>query len=313
MSHSHNTRHASTQQLQSATAGDIDNEPIASAATNNDGIANESKPPLSPKPKQFPSKKLFDMIEKLEAKVIALTNDSKEKQETIHKLENRVQQLEAKQVRIESYNIVKDNTSKLLQNRITQLEQYTRRPSVIVKGIPLSENRGSREEEHQKLKNEVQKVLEMCKDDTTSSSLAEVDKFHRNGPSVGNEQDVIIRFKTHTAKEFFYNNRKSIPDGRIKVQPSLSQATRTLLDEAKIELETRYADADHLVNPPEFVFANLHGQLLVKMKNRMKFGNFLRFDSIDELHNKIGEQNDVPHRDCMDAFNAEMERFIDRD
>ena len=312
MSHPHNTRQSTSQQQQSSTGNGIVNEQVAeavaSAAANNNGIQNEIKPPLSPKPKQFPSKKLYEMIAKLEERIDTLTKDSEEKHLTIVKLEDRIRQLEANQIRNESYNIVKDNASKLLQNRITQLEQYTRRYSVIVKGIPLSENRGSREEEHFKLQNEVQKVLETCKVDDTSSSLAEVDKFHRNGPSEGNEQDIIIRFKTHTAKEFFYNNRKSIPDKRIKVQPSLSKATRTLLEDAQSELETEYADDDSLINPPEFVLANLHGQLLVKMKKKMKFGHFLRFDSIDELHDKIRKQN-IPKRDDMNAFNADMERF----
>ena len=44
------------------------------------------------------------------------------------------------------------------------------------------------------------------------------------------------------------------------------------------------------------------------MKKKMKFGHFLRFDSIDELHDKIRKQN-IPKRDDMNAFNADMERF----
>lgn len=276
----------------------------------NENLNAEKPPPplpLTPKPANTLTQ-LMNKIQMLESQVATLVADAGKKEQTIANLQDKIMHLESNQMRLESYLIVKENTSTLLQNRVTQLEQYTRRYSVIVKGIPLSEEKGSPDEEHLKLKNEVQKVVESCQSGPLTSSLAEVDKFHRNGRVDGREQDVIIRFKTHSAKEFFYKNRKTIPDRKIKVQPSLSQATRSLLDDAKSALETHYSNADHMDNPPEFVYANLHGTLLVKMKKKMKFGHFLRFDSIEELHRQILKQNEQLSRDTMIAFDAEMEK-----
>ena len=85
----------------------------------------------------------------------------------------------------------------------------------------------------------------------------------------------------------------------------------SLLKEAKGELETHYSDAELLDNPPEFVYANLHGNLLVKMKKKMKFGYFLRFDTIEDLHNQIKKQNkgaDI----AMREFDCEMRKIATR-
>ena len=38
-----------------------------------------------------------------------------------------------------------------------------------------------------------------------------------------------------------------------------------------------------MINPPEFVFANVHGELQVKMTRRSKRGLFIPFNSVQNL------------------------------
>ena len=140
------------------------------------------------------------------------------------------------------------------------MQQYTRRYSVNVVGI--DKKRG---ESHQDLKKEIEKLVNGVDSPT---SMMDVDKFHRNGPARGKEQDVIIRFKSHSAKESFYRNRKSLDDELgIKIKPSLSPNSQNLLRQAQDCLK-EFTDLSGMSNPPEFVFANIHGEFLVKFKKR---------------------------------------------
>ena len=81
-----------------------------------------------------------------------------------------------------------------------RLQQYTRRYSVVVSGI--EKKRGEKFED---LKKEIEGLVEKVQSSTT---MEDVDKFHRNGPNRDGEQEVIVRFKSHSAKEAFYRKRK---------------------------------------------------------------------------------------------------------
>ncbi len=186
-----------------------------------------------------------------------------------------------------SVSIVKDRVAELLSERVRQLEQYTRRYSVIVKGIDKQ-----RDEKHPALKEEIESLITECGSSTT---FDDVDKFHRNGPREGKKQDIIIRFKSHSAKENFFKKRKSIPrvnDRTVNIQPSLSSATKALLGEAK-ELIELYQYEPH-PNPPHFVMADLHGNLLVKMTHETRDGLFLQFGSLDQLTWLMYKYNSIP-------------------
>ena len=77
------------------------------------------------------------------------------------------------------------------------------------------------------------KLIDECDSDV---SMVDIDKFHWNGTRYGSDQEIIIRLKSHDAKEKFYKKRKSIKrvnDNIIKVQPALSSASKLLLKYAK--------------------------------------------------------------------------------
>ena len=139
------------------------------------------------------------------------------------------------------------------------------------------------------LAEEVRKIIES----SNAVPFTEVDKFHRNGRREDNEQDVIIRFKSHAAKESFYNSRKNLPNKNLKIQPSLSPERKKFLEKAREELKTYHgnAEAEPYSNPPHFVLPDQHGNLLLKFHHKTKDGLFLRFNSLQELHGLIYKYN----------------------
>ena len=231
--------------------------------------------PLTPKPKQAVNNAIDVLNEKLDHQgnlINKLLIEATEKDNLLSEMENRLRRLEAEQIKTESLLFMKDVVSKHLSNRITQLEQYSRRYSVIVKGVPY-ENK----EKFASLKETVNKIIENCDSET---SVDDIDKFHRNGRPEDGKQDIIIRFKSHSAKESFYKNRKSIQQpARIKIQPSLSTDRKKLLNVAN-DLISKFKTNG---NGPDFALPDVHGNLLVKFAKPTVTGLFLRFDSLEQL------------------------------
>ena len=277
-------------------------------------VNDEKKPPLSPMPlKNVTTRKTSDVnaksyqllnerLNEQDELIRNLIADVKEKNGRILDLEQRLLKVEAEQVKTDSLLFIKDVVSKQLSKRINQLEQYTRRYSVVVKGVAYERN-----EKFDKLKDHVQKIIEAENSETT---MDDVDKFHRNGPRVGSDQDVIVRFKSHSAKETYYNNRKKMNLGAIKVQPSLSPATKNLLGQAN-DLVASYTEGDAHKNRPDFVFADVHGNLLVKMVNRTDKGMFFRFDNLVELSRIVANNNCTDHAEV--TYDKLMQKLTDED
>lgn len=198
----------------------------------------------------------------------------KEQATAIAELTKRVYKLEQEQFRMHGIFAVKDRVSELLLARVSKLEQYTRRYSVVVRGIPRPQQR----ETSESLRTEVDQLVVAAGGDVTPN---DIDKCHRNGPRKDDQQEVIIRFRSHTAKETFYRNRKKIQN--VKVQPSLTPENKSLLEEARNVVEEEI-HKESFRNPPEFVYANIHGNLEVKMREPTRGSMFHRFSSLVNLY-----------------------------
>ena len=66
----------------------------------------------------------------------------------------------------------------------------------------------------------------------------------------------------------------------IKIKPNLCQERKSLLASA-IDFVDKYAE--EMINPPDFVFANVHGNIMLKMAKRSKRGMFFEVKSITHL------------------------------
>ena len=227
--------------------------------------------------------RMDERIQKLLDETATQAQERNDHANKITMLTNKIRQFESQKTYFDSVLIMKDKVNELLSKRITHLEQYTRRYSVVIKGVQCREN----EVREGRLEEEVRNLLQEANSATT---FDDVDKFHRNGPRYEDNQDLLIRFKSHSAKEKFYRARKTIKRAGVKVQPSLSPESRSLLEKAKEELES-YNDVN-LANPPDFVMADLHGNLWVKFQHETHEKSiFYRFDSLEKLMGLIDLYN----------------------
>ena len=196
----------------------------------------------------------------------------------IHKLERKVQSLEGELLVVNARFSVRDHVIEALKNEVHRLQQYTRRYTVSVVGVEKKE--GERPEE---LREQVLKLVEEVDSSTTE---LDIDKFHRNGRTFNNgkDQEILIRFKSHSAKEAFYRARKTLPPARrgVKIRPSLSENQKKLLKEAETLVE-EYKLNDENRNPVAFVFANIHGEVQVKLKKKFRGNDLITFRSIKDL------------------------------
>ena len=111
-------------------------------------------------------------------------------------MEEKLLRLEGQNISNNSLNFVRDRVTEELQSQLVNLQQYTRRYSVVIAGMRKGVNEN----------NEIEGIL---KEAASSTTIEDVDKFHRIGPPKDDKQDLIVRFKSHSAKEdFFYLQKK---------------------------------------------------------------------------------------------------------
>ena len=219
-------------------------------------------------------------------------------EENFAALKQRVATNEATIERDHSLACLKDHVITELREQLNKTRQFMRRPCAIISGLPKP-----KDESRDGLKKEIQALISRTNGKITE---ADVDKFHRDGPQDGSKQDVIIRFKTHTAKEVFYSSRKEITSTNesVKIRPSLTDMTKDLLHEAKDAID----NFKTLVNPPEFVLPDVHGQLMVKMKRRSRVGLFVHFRNMETFVQKI---QCAQQYEADNSFEEDASRFDD--
>ena len=223
----------------------------------------------------------------------------------IRELENRISQLEGDLMQSKARFCVTDHVIDALKGEINRLQQFTRRYTVSVTGIAKQKEE---KDNPDILRDKIHKLIAEVK---STTNIEDIDKFHRNGRVTnGNEQEILIRFKSHAAKESFYRARKTLPPAmkEVKIRPSLSRHQNDLLREA-IDTVEQYSFNDEIVNPIEFVFANIHGDIQAKMKTKVRGSPFITFNSIQDLHRKFQDAQAIEQTDT--AFDIIASR-IDR-
>ena len=205
-------------------------------------IVSMEKMSLFATPKDTTSSKMSyaDLIAKVneQERLINILVVARDEENTVIKnLNKRVTDLEAYQIKLESLLFIKDHVSSLLSKRVSDLEQRSRRYCVNIKGLKVEAN-----------ENLMEKVHTLVGECDSAVTLNDIDKFHRDGEKNGNIQDVILRFKSHSAKEAFYKARSTIPrvqERKIKVQPSLSAERKRLQSEASELISSHQKRPDH--------------------------------------------------------------------
>ena len=264
--------------------------PITSPSANSQTFVTVLQKPIDPV--DIDVADLLRRVTSLEEMMQQQVKFSLFQQEKIKKLEKKVNSLEGQLIIVNSQFSVRDHIIEGLQGEINRLQQYTRRYTVSITGIEKKPN-----ETPEILQEEVHKLVGEVTSDTT---VADIDKFHRNGRSYNNgkNQEILLRFKSHSAKEAFYRGRKTLPPTRrnVKIRPSLSAYQKNLLDEAETIVE-EFNLRDEVRNPVEFVFANIHGETQVKLKNKFRGSNFVTFRSVTQLISSLNQVQSVKRTD----------------
>ena len=240
---------------------------------------------------------LTKRIDVLEADVHYQTIYNLLQNDKIRQLEKRVNELQGELMQMDAKFAVRDHVVEALRNEVHRLQQYTRRYSVAVVGIDKKRN-----ETDESLREE---VLKLVADINSTSKEDDIDKFHRNGRLFnGKDQEIIIRFKSHAAKEAFYRARKNLPPSRksVKIRPSLSTNQKNLLRDSQSWVE-EYCLNSEMVNPVQFVFANIHGEIQAKMQKKYRGSPFITFNSVQDLASKLKDAQVVKETDrVFDEF-----------
>ena len=104
-----------------------------------------------------------------------------------------------------------------------------------------------------------------------------IDKLHRTGKIKEKNgkrmQDVIIRFKSHKARYTVYSERKKAKN--VKISANLTKRRGKLLFDA--------TNAVRGVEKVNFCFANIHGDLNVRLEEAYNGKHVHGFNSISEL------------------------------
>ena len=169
-----------------------------------------------------------------------------------------------------------------LNGEIDRLHQYSQRNCLVVSGIPVRKN-----ETTEDLRKEFEKKVIQDLDITSEEYDFEYDKIHRVGKIDGNEQNVIVRFRSHQFPAELYYNRKRIKNKRIKLKPSLTE-TRTELLRTLIDKTTD----NKKVN---FCYADFNGNIKIRLKEKQKEKSIYQIENMDkftELMNDMTSSNE---------------------
>ena len=122
-----------------------------------------------------------------------------------------------------------------------------------------------------KLKEDVLETL--CETGISKKEISnKIDKFHRTGKTnKNNTQNTMVKFKSHSFKEKIYFKRKAVKD--VKIKPTLTKHRIELLKNTNT-LITDNPGTNFL-----FTYADVHGNLKIRLKNARNGREVVRFDN----------------------------------
>ena len=145
---------------------------------------------------------LKEKMNKMNSTIIAQENKMNTLRNDINSLkeENKVQSQSIEL--LASQLIISGKVSELLVKEIDTLSQYSRRPCLVLRGIPTSKN--------ESLNNVVEKVNDVIVNQLRLPEAArDIDKAHRVGPRNGTNQNIIVNFKSHEQRYAVYQKRSN--------------------------------------------------------------------------------------------------------
>ena len=187
-------------------------------------------------------------------------------------LVEEVSSLKLALAKTESKCAVQSKVNDALTMEIDRLEQYGRRNCIVIKGI-------SPKVSDKNLENNVLKILSNDLE-LKESVVQDFDKTHRVGPMYKDrrgeqQQNVIVRFKSHSSRYTTYLKRKSCKNKSLRFTASLTDQRRKLLSSCIKKCN----DNPHA----DFAFSNIHGDILVKLTVPFDGSYFHKIDKLENV------------------------------
>ena len=183
-------------------------------------------------------------------------------------LKARVTKLENQVIILKSEQAIVSTVNSRLVDEIDNLESYSRRNCLVIRNVPVVENESPHD-----IEEKVKQVFSSA--GITRDVINDIDKLHPIGGIKGNKRKVIVRFNSHSKRYDLYRNKKKLPSD-IRVSPSLTKRRQKKLSEA--------IDMVSSIDSVAFVFADIHGDLKVRLNEADKNGRYvLKFNSTEHL------------------------------
>jgi len=215
------------------------------------------------------SKKQFnDLLEKVEAQ-----------DELIKKLSKKVSALETQVTKLSADKETSSHINNILREKLDNAEMYSRRSCLVLEGLPIKRN-----ENIEQIEKSAKETLETNFGFSKLEIESEFDKAHRLGPKIDGNQKVIMRFKSHGFQNRVYASRKNGNDPKYKIRPSLTARREDLLEKSREQL-SEFSNF-------HFAFADNHGNLKVRVKNKVNNRFVLKFNNDIDIANIISIIND---------------------
>ena len=193
-------------------------------------------------------------------------------------LRNKLAALEKRVETLESMNAVMAEVNKHLQKEVDRLDQYGRRHSIVIRNVELPAEK-EKPEEIQEMVNNI-----ISKDMKCATEAKDIDKTHRVGrvrtlDNGKKAQNIVVRFRSHKSRYNVYFKKDNLKNG-LKIGPHLTNHRGKLLYDSQFA-----SDIDGV----EFTYANLHGDICVRLSTAFKERQVHQFTSLEELNQILVE------------------------
>ena len=192
----------------------------------------------------------------------------------ITKLEEANEELESKVDVLEGRLKISENVSEKLCIELDRLDQYHRRSNIIIKDVFLPEKETSED-----VTKVVHKII--SKDMGLPNLVPSIDKLHRQGKILEKNgkknQNIIVRFKSHFARYSILKEKKKAKN--VRLSANLTKRRGTLLFNA--------SNAVKNIEGVHFCFANVHGDLSVRLNEPYDSKQVFTFNSMPQLSDFI--------------------------
>ena len=181
---------------------------------------------------------------------------------------------------LESKATIASKVADTLAKDLDRLDQYHRRSNIVLKFVDLPK-KNTFENDQELVEDLLAKELKI------PDAIKDIDKIHRIG-KIRNDrakagksnQDIIVRFRSHQTRYEVYKQRKKA--SKIKIRPNLTKRRSDTLYKAQSLAEK--------TDGVEFVYANTHGDLSVKLSQAINEKTDFGFSTMTELKSFLNEK-----------------------